>query len=321
MSTPNNNKIPRPDYANHPAYGKQFQSVSLAQRQQALKRFFPEFRTAYRKTRQMRKLQNAPKPRTTPLYEQLARDGVVPLVVPEPVIDSLRPLIDPHVAAVKAKRDAFAPHERKFEHTNILLKTGENRDPLLSALWNILGDMGIMDAASLYLGKKIRWIGGAVQMNDDTDLHLQHHFDDLGLEDPPTKYMHLDSTIDILKCLLYYTEVTPDTGPFSFVMGSNRFTTSAIEYATRKANDLSRLDRCDPETRAQFWALPSFFQHKSEFGNDLTDPTQMNALLANERHFTSAEGNLIFFDNNAGVHRGALIKSGHRVIVQILIGG
>jgi hypothetical protein len=47
----------------------------------------------------------------------------------------------------------------------------------------------------------------------------------------------------------------------------------------------------------------------------------MQALLATERRFTSKEGNLLFFDNNSGVHRGALIQKGHRVIVQVLLGG
>ena len=157
-------------------------------------------------------------------------------------------------------------------------------------------------------------------MNDETDVHLKRHFDDLGLEDPPTKYMHLDSTIDILKCILYYTPVTLETGPFSYVVGTNRHQSSAIEFATRKANDFARLDSCDRETREVFWALPSFFQHKAEFGNDLTNPKQMESLLANEHKFTSEDGNLLFFDNNAGIHRGALIQKGHRVIVQFLMG-
>lgn len=321
MSSRTLSHIPRPDYAHHPAYGKLFGSVSLAQRQQALKRFWSEFRVTYRKTRHARKLQAAPKERTTPLYESLAKDGVVALTIPDTVIDSLRPLIDPHVETVKQQRAAFAPGERKFVHTQVQLRTGAEQDPLLTEFWKILIDMGIMDAAKLYLGKDIIWISGAVQVNDETDVHLKQHFSDVGYTDPPTKYMHLDSSIDMLKCILYYTPVTVDTGPFSFVVGSNRFTTSALEFATRKANDLSLLDRWDRETRGFFWALPSFLQHKAEFGNDLTNEQDMHALLAREHQFTSADGNFIFFDNNSGVHRGALINAGHRVIVQIIIGG
>lgn len=321
MTETNLSYIPRPDYANHPAYGKLFGTPSLAQRREAWRRFSPEFRRAWKTTRQTRKLQNETNGKSTPLYEQLKRDGALALQVPPEVLDPLRPLIDPHVQEVMQKRARLAPNERKFADTQVNLKKAPDEDPLIGKFQKIFKEMGIIEAASLYLGKPIKWVIGAVQMNDDTDIHLSHHFGDLGLEDPPTKYMHLDSTINILKCILYYTSVTADTGPFSYVLGSNRYRSSSLEYATRKANDISRLDGCDPETRKLFWALPSMFQHKAEFGNDLTDTKQMQALIAGERQFTSDAGNLIFFDNNAGVHRGALIKKGHRVIVQFILGG
>lgn len=321
MSAMTFSAIPHPDYGNHPAYGKFFGFASLALRRQAIQRFWPQFRASLKQTQDVRKRQNAPRERSTPLYEQLIRDGVVALTIPDQVLTRLHPLIEPHVLTVQEKRAAFQPKDRKFEHTQVQLNTKPDRDPLLNELWKIFEDMGILDAAGLYLNKKIRRIGGAVQMNDSTDIHLKRHFADVGVDDPPTQYMHLDSTIDILKCILYYTPVTSETGPFGYVMGSNRHASSAIEYATRKASDLSRLDRCDAETRALFWALPFFFQNKAEFGNDLTDSKQMEALLSNERQFTSADGNLIFFDNNSGVHRGALITSGQRVIVQLLLGG
>src|SRR4029078_5310253 len=107
--------IPRPDYANHPAYGKLFVIASLGQRREAMKRFWPEFRNALRTTQYARKRRSTPRERTTPLYEQLNRDGVVPLTIPDQVMDRLHPLIEPHVQEVREKRAAFAPKERKFE--------------------------------------------------------------------------------------------------------------------------------------------------------------------------------------------------------------
>jgi hypothetical protein len=286
-----------------------------------MKRFLPEFRRAWSVTRRTRKLQSAAPPRSTPLYELLKRDGVVALHLPSQSLEPLYPLIEPHVRAVANKRARVTPSERKFDDTQVQLQTQTERDPLIGKFWDIFQDVGILEAASLYLGRPITWLTAAVQMNDDTDIHLKQHFGDLGFDDPPTKYMHLDSTIDILKCILYYTPVTPETGPFGYVVGSNRFRSSTLEYAARKANDMSHLDRCDPETRRLFWALPAMFQYKAEFGNDLTDAKQMQSLLAAEHQFTSADGNLLFFDNNSGVHRGALIQKGHRVIVQFLMGG
>jgi hypothetical protein len=125
----------------------------------------------------------------------------------------------------------------------------------------------------------------------------------------------------INKGIIYVSEVTPDTGPFSYVIGSNNFKSSTLEYLVRKANDNSRLDRCDRATRELFWALPHSLQKKSEFGNDLLDSaSEATALLDNEHQFVSAEGDMILFDNE-GVHRGSMVRKGERQILQLIIGG
>ena len=71
--TPPSTSIPRPDYSNHPAYGKLFGTPTVAQRREAMRRFLPEFRKAWQVTRRTRKLQSSVSGKSTPLYEKLKR--------------------------------------------------------------------------------------------------------------------------------------------------------------------------------------------------------------------------------------------------------
>lgn len=312
--------IPHPNYANHPAYGKLFGFASPAKRWLALRRFYPHFRSEYRKkTKFEEDRKKAGEPGSSDLYQRLLANGAVALRVMPQEMQRVQELTRAAADQLQARRAAIVPEKRKFGD-NLLQLAGDDYKELHHVISDALERVGVHRAASQYLRRNAKFRGVVLQINDDTDIHLKRHFPDIGLSDPPTNYMHIDSTTGILKCLWYLTEVTADTGPFSYVRGSHNLKMSIIEYATRKANDLSRLDFCDPATRQQFWALPSFLQRKAEFGNDLlADSQQAQALLDSEYQFTSADGELIFFDNNEGIHRGSLVRKGSRSILQIIV--
>jgi hypothetical protein len=314
-------RIPRPDYAQHLAYGKLFGAPSLATRRQALQRFIPHFRDALTaKMRYDRARKKIERGASLPLYQEMRRVGAVGIrVSPEDRAQVIR-YAQPVMEQLAARRAQIQPDKRKFMDNLMEIPT-EARSETRKFFQNFLERYNVIAAARTYLGKPVYFWAVNVQINDDTDVHLKNHFADVGQPDPPTNYMHIDSTTGVLKCLFYVSEVTEDTGPFSYVLGSNNFKMSLLEYAARKANDTSRLDRCERETRSLFWALPSALQHKAEFGNDLlTTSPGADQLLTQEYQFTSRDGDMIFFDNNNGIHRGSLVKHGQRTILQILMG-
>ena len=93
-----------------------------------------------------------------------------------------------------------------------------------------------------------------------------------------------------------------------------------LEGAARRANDRIDLSSCTPERRRLFHALPRRFRRKAKFGNDLeSDHPALARLLASERRFTSADGDLILFDDR-GIHRGGLVEAGERFMLQIRLG-
>jgi hypothetical protein len=77
------------------------------------------------------------------------------------------------------------------------------------------------------------------------------------------------------------------------------------------------MSSCKPEQRRLFHALPKLLRRKAKFGNDLPpDHPGLARLLATEKRFGSAEGDLILFDDR-GMHRGGLLEEGERIMMQI----
>ena len=83
-----------------------------------------------------------------------------------------------------------------------------------------------------------------------------------------------------------------------------------IERTIRKANDVSNFDAVNKEeNKILFKNLPSTFQKKANFGNDILANQSSNAkkLLKLENTGGGKFGDGILFDNS-GVHRGAIFE-------------
>jgi hypothetical protein len=177
----------------------------------------------------------------------------------------------------------------------------------------ILKKNKIFEIAKTYRGCESRIGDIFIQLNEPDDIDWKNHFEEQS--DPPTVYMHVDSTIKWMKCLIYLTDVGPNNGPTSFV-GLEQV--GFFKYILRKINDKSNLDATDINTRKLFASLPRFLQRKAEFGNDVYDKKDQDYLLAHECKYTSEDGNLFLFDTDI-VHRGGLVKEGNRIILQITL--
>lgn len=313
-------RIPNPDYANHPAYGRQFGRPTVSTRIQALRTLWPAFR-------EQMGIGTQPAIITQPkfemsvearrLHEQVVRNGAVAVRFDEDEIARLREHMRPFIAKIEQRKRSVPPEKRTFGDMVMPVKV-KNQPGFFTDLGAALERHGVLAAASNYLGVQLEMrLAVKLQVTDPDDSPWQNHFTDVGCGNPPTMYMHIDSEPRFLKCMLYLNEVTPENGPFSYVLRTNNVKLSRFEYMVRKANDKSRLDKCDVHTRQLFAALPRFLQMKSEFGNDLLDTSpETAALIAGEYPFTSKDGHVILFDNN-GIHRGLKVVRGERHAVQI----
>jgi ectoine hydroxylase-related dioxygenase (phytanoyl-CoA dioxygenase family) len=310
-------RLPRPDYARHPAYGQLFGRQPLSLRLQAVQKLWPSLKEQFAIVRATAPARKGRPAQAGTLHERMSRNGAVALSLNAEEMLELRHLMGPAIEQVRLRKAAIQARDRAFK--DMVLRLSLKTHPeVIRSLRAALERHGVVDAASAYLGVPVVMREVVrLQITDANDQPWHAHFEDIALRDPATTYMHIDSEPRFVKGMLYLNEVTQDNGPFSYVLGTNNVRMSRFEYMVRKANDVSGLDKCDPAMRRLFSALPRALQLKSEFGNDLLDSSpQAAALLAREHPFTSSDGDLIVFDNN-GVHRGKRVVSGERHAVQI----
>lgn len=315
-------RIPRVDYATHPAYGTCFGKPSLWLRVRALKIFLPEFLKQARKTLASRRrvissvtFENSMLAHF-PLLKSLADEGIVGINLNDEEVECIRAYVDPVIQSLANHKSCVPLKERKFSD-KVRLVSQKKFVTFYQELTRILEHYNVISTAAIYRGRPLAVTAVFVHISDPDDTDWRNRFTDIGLPDPKSVYMHFDSRIQRMKCLLYLTPVSKDNGPFCHVRGSNRLNASFLEYVARKANDKSGLDHWDPETRKIFSALPKIFQHKSEFGNDVSDSDpDVIAMLASEREYTSDMANLLLFDTDS-LHRGGMMKSGKRIMLQI----
>jgi hypothetical protein len=339
-------RIPDPDYDRHPAYGGLFGRPRLSDRSAALLQLLPHL-AGYAAWDLLDRLRRALPRRAgapSPVLDALSRDGVTMLRLPADEMATIQAAIAPFAARLRAKvidpaaaspapstPAAAAPmrhnstlsalHKQLNPRAadNELFIHEEDAPALFAALRAALRAMGVLDAASRYQGRPLDVTFLKLLFNRAEDVWWRSPFADLGLGDPAAVSMHVDH-LWTTKAILYLTHVTESSGPFSYCLGSNHVRIGWLEGAARRANDRADLSSCKPEMRRLFHALPKPVRRKAKFGNDLeSDNPALARLLATERRFTSADGDLILFDDR-GIHRGGLVEAGERYMLQIRFG-
>jgi hypothetical protein len=248
--------------------------------------------------------------------ETLRADGITVLPVGENDMKTLREALHAPVDALRQRRDDAGP--RTFEGNQGWLNE-ETAPGAHEILTSVLERHGVLDIAGAYLGRPVSVRQTLLQINDPGDDFNRRKFADVGLPDPATNYMHVDTAHGTLKCVVYLSDVSDDNGPFGYVRGSNRLRVGYFEGLVRRATDRAGLSGYDPQTRASFSALPAMLRYKCTFGSDLLDGSQeADELVAAEYRLTSADGQLAIFDN-LGIHRGALVVEGERVALFALL--
>lgn len=262
------------------------------------------------------------------VYQKLYRDGAVGLRLTEAVSRALDNACLPYLDKIRAR--LFNDPRDRISNSTIRISMEEFRKQgdvdLRQAVMALLEETDFVTLAGRYLGVK------AVQLSyihfkiTDRSTSIasgtKHVFDDAGLPDPPTSYLHVDTTPFHLKAIIYLSEVRdlPD-GPFQYVLGSNHAArTDFPDYVSRLATEHYVTSR-DLEGRQRLMKLAPGVRQRLDFGSDLPpDSPAAKDFLRNEHTFTSAEGDAIIFDP-LGVHRGARVEVGERAILQLTLSG
>lgn len=248
--------------------------------------------------------------------EALERDGIFAFRLSDARRQELGDETRPLFGRLEAVRAAVPLGDRTYGHTQWV--TARSDAPgLYAAVEGALNETGILSSVRNYLECRAELRSVALQINDEHDSFWHAHFEDRGMPVPPTVFFHIDNTYGVVKAIFYLSEVGRTNGPFSYVPGTHRLDVGWFEALILRAVDIW-ID-VHPQERYLFAALPKVLRRKAKFGDDLQagDP-QGQWLLDNERVMTSKDGDVFIFDVN-GVHRGGMVRSGERRILQVMM--
>jgi hypothetical protein len=310
--------FPEPDYESHPGYGRQFRA-SVAQTTKALWTLAPFLWRALAEEVYYNVALRAWRYSSgwSTHAQALEDHGAAAFPDPQQRLPAIREALSRNLRTDFDAIDLGAQGVRDFAVTR------EQAPDVFATIDLLLEETGALAAAGSYLRRRgVTYSSLNVKVSGPSREFKRGFFGDIGEPDPPTRYMHVDSSPagGMVKAIVYASHVTDRTGPFSYVMGSHRFRDRWLHRLARRAVHKSRvLQRWAPEQRRLFYALPSFLRHKAEVGNDFRcDDARAASLLATEKRFISADGAFILFDN-AGIHRGGLVDEGRRVILQLIL--
>jgi hypothetical protein len=297
--------IPVVDYRAHPAYGGTLPKPTTFERARAIVAVAPHVLRA-----SFDRLVRSRRPRTSLLGD----DGVTTMQCDAEWLGELRRQIESAFGQLVEMAKPGDPM------VNAHL-TPQTHPQLVELVRAELARLGVLSTAAEYLGHEVSVQTIVLKVTDAASTFRSEIFADLGLPDPPARYFHVDSSAprSVVKLLIYLSDVGAAQGPFTYVRGSHLYTDSIGRSIARRAvHKAKTLQECDPESRRRFYALPRFLQHKAEFGNDMTEPSDVAQLIDHEDQFCGPAGLLVLFDNS-GVHRGGLVTHGHRSAIQVTL--
>jgi hypothetical protein len=250
------------------------------------------------------------------LVHKLQSDGCTDVQVPDALMRRISAASAEALAELRRIR-GDKPHGRNFMESRTQALRHKHA-ALFSAVETFLASGGIHDAIAHYLGREVRLVDVAPQINDTSDDFWRRAFPDLGIAPPRAVYLHKDAAGGGVKISLYLSSVGPHNGPFSYIVGSHRLSDTLITRWVERGNDYG-LSATDPETRARFASLPRWLRRKATIGDDLLDnDPRIAPLLSAERAFTGPAGTAVIFDPR-GLHRGGMVVEGERVVITCVV--
>lgn len=256
------------------------------------------------------------------LARRLLSDGCAVATMPPSRFEELEMLALPQFDALEKRREASSRGQtRAFDESRGSVDKRVAGQELFQAIQSVFEETGVLSAVESYLGRPVRIVDVNPQINDSTDGFWREVFADLRMPSiPATAYFHRDASGGDLKAIIYFCDVGPENGPFTYVMGSNKMTVSKLDDLICEANDHNGLSSTDIAARKSFAALPARLRQKCAFGNDVLDNSDLARWIEeNSWSVEASKGSIVLFDTK-GVHRGGMVRAGQRRVITCVIG-
>jgi hypothetical protein len=323
-------RLPFIDFDAHPAYrGLEPATAGRDYSRAERKRELVHARQTWGSLEKVWDYPNSKPPRGAPeTYRSLVEDGVVGLRLNDATVTMLRSLSEAYFAQIRSRGAVSTP--RRLSDSQIRFSYDDlrsNPDPKLAAtILEIMTQAGIGTLTGKYLGASQIYLSYIhFKITDNLQPIIggsMNVFQDVSIPDPPTVYMHIDTTPFHLKAIIYLSDVLSERdGPFKYILGSNQALREQFaDYLERLATQHFVSSR-DENGRRRLMSLPPEKRQRLDFGSDLLSKDDFcQGLLDLESTFLSSESNVILFDPR-GFHRGARVVEGEREVLQLSISG
>lgn len=223
----------------------------------------------------------------------------------------------------------------KVKREDLSVNTGESVKRVVSILNREYRKLGVLDALSFCRGEKIVVSGCAIELSVDQAKWWKKTYSEYP-EDTQVAYYHYDETLAHPKSILYLTDTTVESGatmaiantlasreisPMQYLIGR-----AICQVGNSTESELFKFYRDnDPNSfipknkRKHFMALPASMRFNSHFGFDVIPGSEQEKnLLASQVQIEGPAGTFLVFDGSRLLHRGGLVKKGHRIALQII---
>lgn len=194
---------------------------------------------------------------------------------------------------------------------------------------------GVLTSLSVIQRKPIRVVGAALELSVPESTWWKLPAD--ARDWPATLYAHVDRSVEAPKSIIYLTDVSVENGPTACyprvyenlnISGIQDLVGRCLESVGTSANsslrdyyDLRGQPLLNERFRSHFMKLPKSVRFNSHFGWDVMPRTPLEEFVAShEKKVIGPAGTALVFDGGHLLHRGGLIESGERVVLQVIFG-
>ena len=208
------------------------------------------------------------------------------------------------------------------DHTNINWDRSINVTKIISRELEkqIFGNKGVFSAISNYFfTNKLAISTVNLIYSTNNDLQYKLYLGDLKEENDCISY-HIDPKNDVLKAIIYLSDVCINDGPFSIIPNSHLYKFDRKTELFGRA--LATGTYCNsPESRRSVFRLPSRLRKSYSFGRLITNDSDCDKLIkSKEKRIIGDVGTSTFFIPGSCIHRGGICKqNGSRLALQLQV--
>ena len=119
--------------------------------------------------------------------------------------------------------------------------------------------------------------------------------------------------------MINLSDVDINNGPTAFLPKSNRYIYDPLQSLFARSIAIGNYCH-NVESRRAVFRLPSFLRVTTNFGRLIENNSIEDRYLSrNLEYLTKEKGNCLLFDPGATIHNGGVVKSNHRISIQVVI--